>query len=223
MTQVPMDDTSLPHAEQRHELLAFLSGRFNTQQARWYVLEKEAYAVLATLQRMHWLAATPAGFDLFTDHNNLFYLFDPLSIVPDMSQTTLRKVLRWAVWLSAYNYTCIHIRGTENVWADLLGRWSPPPAIRHLIRIPALPSAAADDYEWPTVHEIETAQTETTQTRDQNLVKSDGIWQTSSGSIWIPDDYSDLQLRLCIIAHTSSAGHRGASTTEHILLKSFTW
>lgn len=62
---------------------------------------KEAYAVLATLQHMHWLAATPADFELYTDPNNLIYLFDPLSIVPEMSQTTHRKVLRWAVRLIA--------------------------------------------------------------------------------------------------------------------------
>lgn len=122
MTPVPPEDTTLPHAEQRHEPLAYLSGRFTLQQARWSIFEKEAYAVLTTLQRMHWRAATPAGFDLFTDHNNLIYLFEPLSIVHDMSQNTLRKVLRWAVRLLAYNCTCVHIRGTENVWADLLGR-----------------------------------------------------------------------------------------------------
>ena len=61
----------------------------------------------------------PDGFDLYTDHNNLIFLFDPLSVVADMSQTTLRKVLRWAVRLSLYQYTCFHITGEDNVWADL--------------------------------------------------------------------------------------------------------
>lgn len=51
------------------------------------------------------------GFDLHTDQNNLIYIFDPTSVVSDLSETTLRKVLRWAVLLYVYNYTCIHIKG----------------------------------------------------------------------------------------------------------------
>lgn len=115
ITQVPWEDLGKPQADQRHGPLAFLSGRFNQTQLRWSVLEKEAYAALATLARMHWLVSTPSGFDLYTDHNNLIFLFDPLSVVPDLAQTSIRKVLRWAVRLSVYSYTCIHIRGSENV------------------------------------------------------------------------------------------------------------
>lgn len=99
-TKVPLRDTSKPHVEQRHDPLAFLSGRFNTTQYGWSILEKEAFAVMATLERMHWLVATLDGFDLFTDQNNSIFIFDPLSVVPDLSQTAVRKVLRWAVRLS---------------------------------------------------------------------------------------------------------------------------
>ena len=119
VTQVPYEELKNAHEKQRHEPLAFLSGRFNSVQFGWSILEKEAYAILATLDRMYWIAATPDGFDLVTDHNNLIFLFDPLSVMPDMTQTSLRKVLRWAVRLSVYNYTCFHIKGTDNVWADL--------------------------------------------------------------------------------------------------------
>jgi hypothetical protein len=87
---------------------------------------------MATVQRMHWILTTPDGIDLFTDHQNLIFLFDPLAVVPDLSQTTLRKVLRWAVKLSTYNYTWVHIKGTDNAWADLLGRWPAPGTIRRL-------------------------------------------------------------------------------------------
>ena len=100
--------------------------------------------MLASLERMHWLAATSEGLDLFTEHNNLIFLFDPLAVVPDLSQTSLRKVLRWAVRLSMYNYTCFHIKGTDNVWADLLGRWSAGHTIRRLIRITELPTTSKD-------------------------------------------------------------------------------
>lgn len=69
---------------------------------------------------MHWILAKPDGLDLFTDQNNLVFLLDPLYIVPDLIQTTVWKVLLWALRLRLYASTCVHIRVTDNVWADLL-------------------------------------------------------------------------------------------------------
>lgn len=97
VTQVPFDDLSKAHVSHRHEPLAFLSGRFSDREYRWSILEKEAFAILATLDRMHWVVAALCGFDLYTDHNNLIF--------PDLSQSSLKKVLRWAVCMSSYNYT----------------------------------------------------------------------------------------------------------------------
>ena len=222
-TQVPREDLSKPHSEQCHQPLAFLSGRFNKTQLGWAIIEKEVYAVLASLERMHWLAATPDGFDLYTDHNNLIFLFDPLSVVPDLSQTTLRKVLRWAVRLSMYNYTCFHIKGADNVWADLLGRWSVTTTIRRLVRIPELPSSSATGFEWPTLDEIYQTQTDSENQRPGNLEKVADVWRNKEGAIWVPDTALDLQLRLCIIAHTGPSGYRGASSTASVLRAHYFW
>lgn len=68
----------------------------------WATLETEGFGILDTLDRMHWLAATAAGIDLFTDHNNLVFLFDPSSLLADMSKSSIRKALQWAVQLRAY-------------------------------------------------------------------------------------------------------------------------
>lgn len=108
VTQIPPIDIPKAHMDQRHQPLAFLSGHFSGAQLGWSTLEKEAYAIMATIERMHWILATTDGFDLFTDHHNLIFLFDPLAVVPNISQTSLRKVLRWAVRLSAYNYMHPH-------------------------------------------------------------------------------------------------------------------
>lgn len=75
---------------------------------------------------MHWLLCTEDGFELFTDHNNIMLIFDATSILPDLSQSSIKKAVRWAVHLTLYNYVCFHINGTDNVWADLLGRWGRP-------------------------------------------------------------------------------------------------
>lgn len=104
---------------------------------------------------MHWLAATPDGFDLHTDHNNLIFFFDSLSVLPDLSQKSLRKDLLWAVRLSMYTYTCFLINGDDKVWADLLTRWSTPlVTVRRLVSVPELPSFSLDYFEWPTLDGI---------------------------------------------------------------------
>lgn len=69
-------------------------------EAGWSILEKETFAVLETLDRKRWLATTPNAFDLYTDHNDLIFLFDPLSVVPVLSLMSLCKVFPWTVLLS---------------------------------------------------------------------------------------------------------------------------
>lgn len=221
LTQVPFSDLSAPHRDQAHEPLAFHSGRFSDVQIGWSTLEKEEYAVLATLERSHWLAACPKGFDLFTDHNNLIFLFDPVAVKPDIGQAALRKVLRWAVRISVYNYVCIHIRGVDNLWADLLTRWTIPLTIRRLISIPPLPTTFRE-FEWPSLPDIQVSQQAASAQRPTNLVHREDVFRhPQTDAIWIPDGDTDLQLRLAIIAHTGVAGHRGRLATEQALSKHF--
>lgn len=77
---------------------------------------------MTTLDPMNWVVAMPSSIEFYTDHNNLTVLFDSLEIAPEMSQTSLKKLLRWDVRLSMCRYTLYHIKGEENIWADLLTR-----------------------------------------------------------------------------------------------------
>lgn len=223
VTQVPAQDLNKGYADQRHEPMCFLSSSFTNAELRWATIEKEAYAIMATVQRMHWLLATADGFDLYTDHKNLIFLFDPLSVATDLSQSTIRKVLRWAVRLSAYNYTCVHIPGEENVWADLLSRWVPTGTVRRLVSVPVLPSSSSPEFEWPSIGDISVIQEQFKAERPEHLTNCEGLYKNPSGAVWIPDSAADLQLRLCIIAHTGPSGHRGSKTTESTLRKKFFW
>lgn len=108
-----MCDTDKLYNIQRHAPLVLLSGRFNGTQLGHATLEKEGFAFMATLERVHWLVFTQEEFDLFTDHSNLIFIFDPMSVCPDLSKTTLCKILRWAVRFSIYDFNCFHINGTK--------------------------------------------------------------------------------------------------------------
>lgn len=212
-----------PHADKRHESLAFLSERFGDRQLRWSILEKEAFAILASLHRMHWLVATPEGFDICTDNHNIIFIFDPLSLMPHLSQSSIKKVMRWAVLMNMYNYACIHMPAVDNVWADLLGRWSAPPSIRRIISVPPLVSSQSDDFEWPTAENLQVLQQKDITYKPDNLHPADGLYVNDTGTAWIPDAADDFQLRMCIAGHTGPAGHRGCAATTKAIKKHFFW
>lgn len=52
---------------------------------------------------------------------------------------------------------------------------------------------------------------------------TDGPWKSTAGAIWVPDGHDVLQLRLCIIAHTSVAMHRFREATKIVLSQHFFW
>jgi hypothetical protein len=114
-TQVPPEDLDLPPMEQRHEPLAFLSGSFTGAMHRWSIIEKEAFAILASCERLDWLLLRPEGFSLFTDHNNLIYVFNPYGSGKLVSSHTAAKLIRWALKLGNYAYTIEHVPGGQNL------------------------------------------------------------------------------------------------------------
>jgi hypothetical protein len=62
------------------------------------------------------------GFELFTDHRNLTYLYNPEAAGTVMKHTQ-EKLARWGVILRGFRYRIHHVSGEDNVWADLLSRW----------------------------------------------------------------------------------------------------
>lgn len=59
--------------------------------------------------------------------------------------------------------------------------------------------------------------------RPTGLVEKNGMLCYLNSSIWVPDDADNMQLRLCIIAHTGLSGHHGRHYTETVLTKFFFW
>lgn len=193
-SQIPESDLHMPRVEKCHTLLAFISGRVNATQLRWSVTEKEAFAVVASLTCLHWPAGTSSAFDLYIDHNNLVFLFDTLSSLPDLSQSRARKVPWCAVRLSTYNYVCHHISAEDNIWADHLVCWSPPPIVRRLLFIPPHTSISEEDFPARTFEESARVQSTGTVAHPENLKLSDIIWKNSSGSIWVRPNGNGLHL-----------------------------
>lgn len=100
VTQVPYENLSQSHIDQCHEPLGFLSEHFPKSRLLWSTFQKKLLSFMATTDRMHWILATTEESELYTDHLNLIFSFDPLGTVLDLAASSLRKVPRWAFRLS---------------------------------------------------------------------------------------------------------------------------
>lgn len=181
--KVRFKDLSKGHSDKSHEPLEFLLGQFTGSQIGWATLEKEkeAFAVMVTTDRMYWLLPTPDGFDLYTDSHNLLFLFDSLAVVPDISISSTCKVLRWDVRFRMYNYTCLHIKGLDNVWADIIVRCSQLSTMRRILQVLELQYSDADDFVWPNTTDISKEQAEHNDECPKNLTIEKELWVDSSG------------------------------------------
>jgi hypothetical protein len=109
---------------------------------------------------MQWLLNCPSGFSLFTDHNNLTYVFRPFRTSPVLSSHTASKLIRWALKLSAFRYTIAHVPGRDNLWPDLLTRWAAPAARARVsaVLLSPLTPALDEDFVWPNASELRRVQ-----------------------------------------------------------------
>ena len=89
----------------------FLSHKLSDTQGRWLTIEKEAYAIHYSLQKLdHYLHG--ADFIVRTDHKPLKYLLE--------SPMQNRKVQMWALSIAGYICKIEYIEGVANTVADLL-------------------------------------------------------------------------------------------------------
>ena len=98
---------------QEGHAVAYESRRLNDHEKNLGIYEKELLAILHALDSWkHYLLGTP--FILQTDHQSLKYF---------MMQTKLSdKQMRWANFLSQFNFHIAHIAGKHNQVADALSR-----------------------------------------------------------------------------------------------------
>jgi hypothetical protein len=200
---------------------------------RWAIVEKEAYAIVISCERLDCLLQRPDGFSLYPDHHNLLYVFNPYGRNPSVSAHTAAKLIRWALRHSSYTYTIEHVPGPENVCSDMLTRWAAPSTHARIsaFMVAPLSPSLQESFEWPQAAEIRHAQDADLLTSDDPdsltgrgiLLSTDGLYRTSSDQVWIPSSASELQLRICVVSHTGLGGHRGFKTTLGTIQSCFSW
>ena len=161
-TQCHPRELSKPQATQKHQPLAFLSGTFSEREEHWSTYEREAFAVVQAFRKLDYMLSCDVTTRVFTDHRNLLFAFNPAAIVPSLGRHKVLKVVRWALYLSAFTYRIEHVPGDSNTWPDIMTRWMRgyrnKPAIRRVSApIPfngVTSSPDSPEFDWPTAKEI---------------------------------------------------------------------
>jgi transposase InsO family protein len=123
VTQTAQSELLKPVLQQSHMPMSFVSGRFVGSQLKWPTVEKEGFAILQTLVKSNRLLRRPQGFELFTDHRNLAFLFSPDADVMPTRRQAADRVERWCITLRSYKYNIQHVDGESNIVSDLMTRW----------------------------------------------------------------------------------------------------
>ena len=89
--------------------------------------------------------------------------------------------------------------------------------------VPDLVDSAGKPDVWPTLVEILEAQTESLSDAPVRLhEREDGVWVDHRDRVWVPN-VNDLPIRVCVVAHAGSAGHRGIDATYQRVSERFVW
>lgn len=101
------------------------------------------------LLNLHRLIATLKGFGSFTNHNGLVFILKPLYSLFNLFLSTVRKVLQRAVRPIACKYMCFRLCRDNDVWTNIIKRWSLPhqPALWRLISVLPTFFSANDKFE----------------------------------------------------------------------------
>ena len=98
--------------------IAYASRTLNEHEKRYGQIDKEALVIMFGLKRFH-LYLYGRHFTILTDHKPLERIFGPKTAIPSLAAMRLR---RWAIILSAFDYSIRFVRSKQNAIADALSR-----------------------------------------------------------------------------------------------------
>ena len=107
--------------------VSFASRTLSKAESNYAHIDKEALAIIFGVKRFHQYLFG-RHFEIKTDHRPLTHLFSESKGVPTMASG---RIQRWALLLSAYDYTIRYKQGKLNANADALSRLPLPSAIDH--------------------------------------------------------------------------------------------
>ena len=101
--------------------MMFLSGKFQSNQAKWHISNKELFPIIHAFARLNYLlVGHPRNVHVFTDHANLVDILRPKKA---KNASYAQRLNRWGMLLQWASIVVHHLKGEWNFVADLLTRW----------------------------------------------------------------------------------------------------
>lgn len=95
--------------------VSYFSKKFNRHQQMYSTVEKEALALVLTIQHFEvYLTSICGPIIVYTDHNPLTFL--------NRMRGKNQRIMRWSLILQPFHLHLKHIRGRDNLVADALSR-----------------------------------------------------------------------------------------------------
>ncbi|OWZ09619.1 hypothetical protein PHMEG_00017650 [Phytophthora megakarya] len=145
-------------------LSALHERHFQRAAQHWSVSEKEAFPIIKAATDLDYLLIRSKGFSLYSDHQNLIFIFGPGD---EIKKYIRGKLQGWSLKLNELRYTIEHISGEGNVWADMASRWACEKPVMHPMimkrsQVDANPGRVElrplrPDSEWPNLADIQAA------------------------------------------------------------------
>jgi hypothetical protein len=105
--------------------VAFASRSLTPAERRYAQLDKEGLAIVFGVKRFHQYLLG-RSFKIYSDHKPLQHLFSEERAIPPMASA---RIQRWALTLSAYDYSIMYKPGKDHANADLLSRLPLPESL----------------------------------------------------------------------------------------------
>lgn len=93
--------------------VAFASRKLLSPETRYSTIERECLAIVWGVKKFEYYLLG-RKFLLESDHKPLKYL--------ETSKSTNARLMRWSLALQSYNFSVVYMKGTNNIFADLLSR-----------------------------------------------------------------------------------------------------
>ena len=117
--------------------IAYASQTLNSHEKNYAQLDKEAAAIMFGIQKFR-MFIYGRHFVILSDHKPLEYIFGSKKAIPTLAAQRLQ---RWAIALSAFDYTLKHVSAKDNLLADGLSRLPLPdtaPSEDNVLRVEEL-------------------------------------------------------------------------------------
>jgi len=181
--------------------VGFYSAMLHGAELNYCTYDKELLAVYKAVRHFEWLLLD-RPFTLQVDHKPLLNMFDKVAII--------ERRRRQIQHLSTFQFTIVHLKGTDNVVADTLSRTLDVHATSLNFSPLQMPNA--------DMQHLQECDTSITAIPEQHRSKDSGVWRDMRSRLLVPSSF-----RQDLIKAAHELCHPGAKATKAQILVSFVW